>query len=58
MRKEERFSDLVADSLALGLEHEGLDKDLADLNAAKAALSEAITAKVEEVMAVASASGP
>ena len=58
MRKEDKFSDLLADNMALNMEYEGLVKDLDDINAAKTAASEAISAKVQEVLAIASVSGP
>ena len=58
MKREDKYSDLLADNMALNMEYEGLVKDLDDINAAKTAASEAISAKVQEILAIAFVSGP
>ena len=57
MRQEDRFSDLMAENVALGLEHEGLEEELSKTSKANKALTEAIYAKVGEMLAISFASG-
>jgi predicted nucleic acid-binding Zn-ribbon protein len=52
MKKEDRFSDLLANNLALTMEYEELVKDLDYMNAAKDAIKDAISAKVQEIGAI------
>ena len=52
MKKEDKFSDLLANNMALTMEYEELVKDLDDMNAAKYAVKEAISAKVQEILAI------
>ena len=52
MKKEDKYSDLLADNLALTMEYEELVKDLDDTNATRDAVGEAITAKVQEILAI------
>ena len=58
MRREDRFSDLMADNMALTMEYEGLVKELGEMNNANDAVSEAISAKVQEILAISFVSGP
>ena len=58
MKREDKYSDLLADNLALNMEYEELVRDLEDLNAAKDAECEAISAKVQEILAISFISGP
>ena len=51
MKKEEKFSDLLATNMALTLEHEELAKDLEKINAANEAAKEEIYAKIQEILA-------
>ena len=51
MKKEEKFSDLVADNMALTMEYEELVKDLDKINTAKEAAKEEISAKIQEILA-------
>ena len=46
MKREDKFSDLLADNMALTMEYEELVRELNDANAANVAVNEAITAKV------------
>ena len=50
MKKEEKFSDLLADNIALSMEYETLVKDLDDINAAKDLMDKAISSKVQEIL--------
>ena len=52
MKKEEKFSDLLADNIALSMEYEALVKDLDNINAAKEIMNEAISSKVQEILAI------
>ena len=52
MKKEDKFSDLLANNLALTMEYEELVKHLGNMNAAKDAIKDAISAKVQEIMAI------
>ena len=52
MKKEDKFSDLLADNMALTMEYEALVKDLDNINAAKEVVNEAISAKVQEILAI------
>ena len=52
MKKEDRFSGLLANNLALTMEYEELVKHLGDMNAAKDAIKDAISAKVQEIGAI------
>lgn len=52
MKKEDRFSDLLANNLALTMEYEELVKHLDNMNAAKDAIKDAISAKVQEIGAI------
>ena len=52
MKKEEEFSDLLADNIALSMEYETLVKDLDDINAAKDLMDKAISSKVQEILAI------
>ena len=58
MRREDKYSDLLADNLALNMEYDELVRDLDAINAAKEAETEAISAKVQEILAIAFNSGP
>ena len=51
MKKEEKFSDLLADNMALTVECEELVNVLDDINAANEAVKEEIAAKVQEILA-------
>ena len=51
MKKEEKFSDLLADNMALTVEYEEMVKNLTYINAANEAVKEAISAKVQEILA-------
>ena len=50
MKREEKFSDLLADNIALSMEYETLVKDLDDINTAKDIMTEAISSKVQEIL--------
>ena len=50
MKKDEKFSDLLADNIALSMEYETLVKDLDDINTAKDIMTEAISSKVQEIL--------
>ena len=52
MKKDEKFSDLLADNIALSMEYETLVKDLDDINTAKEIMNKAISAKVQEILAI------
>ena len=52
MKKEDKFSDLLADNMALTMEYEALVKDLDNINAAKEVVNEAISSKVQEILAI------
>ena len=52
MKKEDRFSDLLADNMALTMEYEALVKDLDNINAAKEVVNDAIFDKVQEILAI------
>ena len=52
MKKDEKFSDLLADNIALSMEYETLVKDLDDINTAKDIMTEAISSKVQEILAI------
>ena len=58
MRREDKYSDLLSDNLALNAEYDELVKDLDAVNAANEAEAEAISAKVQEILAIAFNSGP
>ena len=51
MKTEEKFSDLLAENMALSGEHDDLVKDLETINAANEATKEKISAKVQEILA-------
>ena len=51
MRREDKFSDLMAENMALTAEYEGLVNELSEVNNANNAASEAIDAKVQEILA-------
>ena len=51
MKKKEKFSDLLAENMALSGEHDNLVKDLETINAANEATKEKISAKVQEILA-------
>ena len=53
MKRDERFSDLLADNIALEAEYEGLVNELDCINTAKSAINGAVTAKVQEILAMA-----
>ena len=57
MRKEDRYSDLLSDNLALNAEYDELVQELDAVNAANEAEAEAISAKVQEILAMAFNSG-
>ena len=57
MRREDKYSDLLSDNLALNAEYDELVKDLDAVNAANEAEAEAISAKVQEILAIAFNSG-
>ena len=50
MKKDEKFSDLLADNIALSMEYETLVKDLDDINTAKDLMDKAISSKVQEIL--------
>ena len=50
MKKDEKFSDLLADNIALSMEYETLVKDLDDINTAKDLMDKAISFKVQEIL--------
>ena len=50
-RREDKFSDLMAENMALAAEYEGLVNELSEVNNANNAVSEAIDAKVQEILA-------
>ena len=50
MKKDEQFSDLLADNIALSMEYETLVKDLDDINTAKDLMDKAISSKVQEIL--------
>ena len=52
MKKDEKFSDLLADNIALSMEYETLVKDLDDINTAKDLMDKAISSKVQEILAI------
>ena len=52
MKKDEKFSDLLADNIALSMEYETLVKDLDDINTAKDIMNKAISSKVQEILAI------
>ena len=52
MKKDEQFSDLLADNIALSMEYETLVKDLDDINTAKDIMNKAISSKVQEILAI------
>ena len=53
MKRDERFSDLLADNIALEAEYEGLVNELDCINTAKSAINGAVSAKVQEILAMA-----
>ena len=53
MKRDERFSDLLADNIALEAEYEGLVNELDCINTAKSAINGAVTAKIQEMLAMA-----
>ena len=50
MKKDEKFSDLLMDNIALSMEYETLVKDLDDINTAKDLMDKAISSKVQEIL--------
>ena len=52
MKKEDKFSDLLSNNMALTMEYEELVKDLNDINAANNVVNEEISAKVQEILAI------
>ena len=52
MKRDERFSDLLADNIALEAEYEGLVNELDCINTAKSAINGAVTAKIQEMLAM------
>ena len=53
MKKEDKFSDLLADNIALEMEYEGLTNELDSINTANSAIKEAVSEKVQEILAIA-----
>ena len=53
MKRDERFSGLLADNIALEAEYEGLVNELDYINTAESAINEAVSAKVQEILAMA-----
>ena len=51
MRREDKFSDLMTENMALTVEYEGLVNELSEVSNANNAVSEAIDAKVQEILA-------
>ena len=52
MRREERFSDLYAENIALTAEHDDLALELEAVNAARDAMAAAVTAKLQQMAAM------
>ena len=52
MRREERFSDIYSENIALTTEHEDLTLDLAVVTAARDAMSMAVAAKLHQLAAM------
>ena len=53
MKRDEKFSDLLADNIALEAEYQGLVNELDCINTAKSAINGAVTAKIQEMLAMA-----
>ena len=53
MKKEDKFSDLLADNIALEMEYEGLTNELDSINTAISAIKEEVSVKVQEILAIA-----
>ena len=53
MKKEDKFSDLLADNIALEVEYEGLTNELDSINTAISAIKEEVSVKVQEILAIA-----
>ena len=53
MKKEDKFSDLLADNIALEMEYEGLSDELDSINTAISAIKEEVSVKVQEILAIA-----
>ena len=51
MRREDKFSDLIAENMALTHEYEGLVGELGEVNNENKAMSEAIDDKLQEILA-------
>ena len=52
MKRDERFSDLLAENIALETEYEDLVNELDRINTAKSAINGAVTAKIQEMLAM------
>ena len=52
MRREERFSDIYSENIALTTEYEDLTLDLAVVTAARDAMSMAVAAKLHQLAAI------
>ena len=50
MKKEEKFSDLLAENMTLSGDHDDLVKDLETIKAANEATKEKISAKIQEII--------
>ena len=53
MKKEDKFSDLLSDNIALEMEYEGLTNELDSINTAISAIKEEVSVKVQEILAIA-----
>ena len=53
MKKEDKFSDLLADNIALEMEYEGLTNELDSINTAISAIKEEVSVKIQEILAIA-----
>jgi len=53
MKKEDKFSDLLADNIALEMEYEGLTNELDSISTAISAIKEEVSVKVQEILAIA-----
>ena len=58
MKKEDKFSDLLATNIALTMQHEELVKELDNIDAARDALKGAIYAKMQEINTISKAKIP
>ena len=53
MKREDKFSDLLADNIALEMEYEGLTNELDSINTAISAIKEEVSVKIQEILAIA-----